>query len=101
MASIFKRKRKKTLKNGKKVTVKSENWYVRLIDVNDKQHTIRLFKDKTASQQRAAELQKEFELEKSGVVDKYKKFRKMSLSEHLQDFHKALLAKGNKTDYSE
>ena len=68
MASIFKRKRKVKLDNGKVVTKQSQKYYTRLTDADGIKRTIPLFRDKTASQQRAAQLQKEFELAKAGVI---------------------------------
>ena len=95
MASIFKRKRKVRLANGKIVIKQSLKYYTRLTDADGIKRTIPLFLDKTASPQRAAQLQKEIELAKAGVVDRYKEHRKRPLSEHLEDFHQSLLAKGN------
>jgi len=95
MATVFKRKRKVKLADGKTVVRQSLKYYTRLTDADGIKRTIPLFQDKTASQQRAAQLQKEIELAKAGVVDRYKEHRKRPLREHLQDFEKSLLAKGN------
>ena len=100
MASIFKRKRKVKLANGKKVVKQSQKYYTRLTDADGIKRTIPLFRDKTASQQKAAQLQKEIELAKAGVVDRYKEHRKRPLAEHLEDFHQALLAKGDTAEYA-
>ncbi len=94
MASVFKRKYNKIV-NGKKVKKQSLKYYTRLKNADGIKQTIPLFRDKTASEQRAAQLQKEFELEKAGVVDRYKEHRKRPLAEHLNDFCESLLAKGN------
>ena len=93
MASIFKRKYNKII-NGKKVKKQSLKWYTRLTDADGIKRTIPLFKDKTASQQKAAQLEKEIELARAGVVDQYKKHRKRPLAEHLEDFGQSLLSKG-------
>ena len=69
MASIFKRKRKVKLANGRKVVRQSQKYYTRLIDADGIKRTIPLYTDKTTSQQRVAQLQKELELADSGVVD--------------------------------
>ncbi|MHC4464116.1 MAG: tyrosine-type recombinase/integrase [Planctomycetota bacterium] len=95
MASIFKRKRKVKLAGGKTVTRQSGKYYTRLTDADGIKRTIPLFTDKTASEQRAAQLQKEFELAKAGVVDRYKEHRRRSLKEHLEDFERSLLARGD------
>ena len=81
------------LDNGKTVVKQSLKYYTRLTDADDIKRTIPLFRDKTASQQRATQLQKEIELARAGVVDRYKEHRKRPLAEHLEDFHQALLAK--------
>ena len=94
MSTIFKRKRKVALTNGKKVVRQSQKYYTRLTDADGIKRTIPLFRDKTASQQRAAQLQKEIELARAGVVDRYKEHRKKPLAEHIEDFHQSLLAKG-------
>ena len=94
MASIFKRKRKVKLSSGKTVVRQSQKYYTRLTDAAGIKRTIPLFRDKTASQQKAAQLQKEIELAKAGVVDRYKEHRKRPLAEHLEDFGQSLLAKG-------
>ncbi|MFH1613801.1 MAG: hypothetical protein ABIG61_01775 [Planctomycetota bacterium] len=95
MASIFKRKRKVTLENGKTAVRQSEKYYTRLTDADGIKRTIPLFRDKTASQQQAAQLQKEIELARAGVLDRYKEHRKKPLAEHLENFHQSLLSKGN------
>ena len=58
-------------------------------------------RDKTASQQQAAQLQKEFELAKAGIVDRFKDHRTKPLTEHLQEFRQSLLAKGNTVKHAD
>ena len=96
MASIFKRKRKVKLVNGKTVVKQSLKYYTRLTDADGIKRTIPLFLDKTASQQKAAQLQKEIELARAGVIDRYKEHRKKPLVEHIEDFEQSLLAKYDK-----
>jgi len=100
MASIFKRKRKVKLANGKTSIRQSKKYYTRLTDAEGIKRTIPLYTDKTASQQKAAQFQKEFELADAGVVDQYKEHRKTPLREHLEDFRQSLLAKGNTTKHA-
>ena len=99
MANVFKRKRKVTLANGKKVIKQSQKWHTRLADADGIKRTIPLFRDKTASQQKAAQLEREIELAKAGVIDYYKQHRKRPLSEHLKNFKQYLLDKGDTKDY--
>ena len=93
MASIFKRKRKVTLSKGNTTVKQSQKYYTRLTDADGIKRTIPLFHDKTASQQKAAQLEKDIELARAGIVDRYKDHRKRPLSEHLEDFEESLLAK--------
>ena len=53
------------------------------------------FKDKAATQQRAARLEKEAELAQEGIVDRFKEHHKRPLLQHLEDLNAALLAKGD------
>jgi len=99
MASLFKRKYNKVV-NGKRVKKQSQKYYTRLTDADGIKRTIPLFRDKTASQQKAAQLQKEIELARAGVVDRYKEHRKRPLTEHLKDFKQYLLDKGDTKDYA-
>ena len=93
MASVFKRKYTKVV-DGKRVKKQSQKYYTRLTDADGIKRTIPLFCDKTASQQRAAQLQREIELARAGVVDRYKQHRKRPLAEHLQEFKNSLINKG-------
>ncbi len=95
MASIFKRKRKVRLDSGKAVVRQSRKYYTRLAGADGIKRTIPLYTDKTASEQRAAQLQKEFELADAGVVDRYREHRQKPLVEHLGDFENSLSAKRN------
>lgn len=87
-----------TLKRDR-VKKQSLKYYTRLTDVDGIKRTIALFRDKTASEQRAAQLVKEIELARAGVVDRFKEHRKRPLVEHLVDFKQSLLAKGNTGGY--
>ena len=93
MATLFKRKRTAVI-NGRRVKKVSRRWYTRLTDANGKKRTIALFMDRVASQQKAALLQKTIELERAGVIDRFRKPRRTPLAEHLTDYRQALLDKG-------
>ncbi|MHC4569985.1 MAG: hypothetical protein ACYTE3_30045, partial [Planctomycetota bacterium] len=95
MASVFKRKRKVKLANGRTVVRQSAKWHIKYVDADGIERRVVAYKDKTASQQLAARLEKEAELAKEGVVDRHKEHRRKPLIEHLEDFQRALLAKGN------
>ena len=93
MASIFKRKYTKVV-DGKRVKKQSQSWYVKYRDADSIERRVRAYKDKEASRQLAARLEKEAELAKEGVVDRYKGHRKTPLIEHLTQYKASLLNKG-------
>jgi integrase len=99
MASVFRRRRKVKLASGKTVVRQSQKWHVKYVDSDGIERRVTAYKDKVASQQLAARLEKEAELAREGVVDRYKEHRKRPLVEHLEDFRQALLAKGDTPEY--
>jgi len=91
MASIFKQQyTAKDPKTGKRVKKKSAFWYIDYKAVGGIRKRVKAFKDKTATAQLAAKLEKEAELAESGIVDRFKEHRLKPLSEHLEDFRKSL-----------
>ena len=99
MASIFKQQyttKVKDPKTGKEIRVKKKSaaWYIDYKDGDGIRKRVKAFKDKTATLQLAAQLEKEAELAECGIVDKYKAHRKRPLSEHLVEFKQALLDNG-------
>lgn len=92
MASIFRQSYTVKDKNGKRIRKKSKFWYIDFKTADGSRKRIKGFKDKQATTQRAAQLVKEVELAKAGVVDRYKEHRKRPLIEHLADFKESLLA---------
>ena len=103
MARVFKPTYpKRKMVNGKRVTVtrdgktvyeKQTKWYVQYRDAQDKLVLVPGYTDKRATEQMAAKLEREAELERSGVVDQYAKHRKRSLTEHVDEWHQSLLDK--------
>jgi len=100
MASVFKRKYNKVVR-GKKVKKQSKCWYVKYRDAEGIEQRVKGYPDKEATRQMAARLEKEAALAQEGVVDRYKEHRKRPLTEHLEDFQKSLLAKGNTVKHAE
>jgi len=86
MASLIRRKYKAKDKNGKVIQKQSPYWYIDYKTADGTRKRIRAFKDKTATAQLAAKLEREAELAQAGVIDKYAEHRKQPLSEHLADF---------------
>ena len=100
MASIFKQQyTAKDPKTGKRVKKKSKFWYVDYKGLDGIRKRVKGYKDKQATAQLAARLEREAELAAEGIVDKYKEHRKRPLKEHLADFKQALIAKGNTPEY--
>ena len=94
MASIFKQKYTVAGDNGKRIRKQSQCWYIDYKDADGTRKRVKGFKDKQATAQLAAKLEKEAELAQAGIIDKYKEHRLRPLSEHIEDFEQSLLAKG-------
>ncbi len=90
MASIFKQKYTVAGNNGNRIRKQSKSWYIDYKTAEGTRKRVKAFKDKQATQQLAAQLEKEAELAQAGIVDKYKQHRKIPLTEHLIDFRQSL-----------
>ncbi len=101
MASIFKQKYTVAGNNGKRLRKQSKFWYIDYKTAEGIRKRVKAFKDKQATAQLAAKLEKESELAQAGIVDKYKEHRKRPLREHLEDFRQSMLAKGGTTKHVE
>ena len=99
MASIFKQKYTVAGNDGKRIRKQSKFWYIDYKTAEGTRKRVKSFKDKQATAQLAAQLEKEAELAQAGIVDKYKEHRKRPLREHLEDFLSSLQAKGNTPEY--
>jgi site-specific recombinase XerD len=98
MASIFRRKRKLRLPNGKTVLRESKCWYVEYRDTNGIARRVKGYTDKSATLQKAAQLERDAARAQAGLTDKYGEQQKRPLSEHLEDF-RTWLAVGNTDHY--
>lgn len=94
MASIFKQKYTTKDKTGKTIRKQSKHWYIDYKTADGTRERVKGFKDKSATIQLAAELERKAELAQAGIVDKYAEHRKKPLKEHLDDFKQSLLDKG-------
>jgi len=94
MASIFKQQYTTIDKDGKRVKKKSAYWYIDYKTAEGTRKRVKGFKDKQATAQLAAKLEKEAELAQAGIVDKYKEHHKKPLAEHIKDFKASLVNKG-------
>lgn len=98
MASVFKQQYTSD-KDGKTIRKKSKHYYIDYKGPDGARKRVKAFKDKQASLQLAAKLEKESELAQLGIVDRFQGHRKRPLQEHLEDFHSSLQAKGNTPEY--
>ena len=93
MASILRQMYTVKDESGKTIRKYSQYYYIDYKAAGGIRKRIKGYKDKTATLQLAAKLEKEAELADSGVVDKYKEHRNRPLAEHLENFKQSLLAK--------
>jgi len=100
MASIFKQRYTVEGKNGKRIRKQTKCWYIDFKTSDGTRKRVKGFKDKAATAQLAAQLEKEAEQAQIGIVDKYKDHRSKPLLEHLEDFKQNLLDKGNTKDHA-
>ena len=101
MASIFKQQYTAKGENGKRIKKKSAYWYIDYRGPDGVRKRVKGFKDKTATAQLAAKLEKESELAQAGIVDRFKAHRLTPLSQHLLDFEQSLLAGGVLAEYAQ
>ena len=94
MASIFKQQYTTEGKNGKRIKKKSAFWYIDYKGQGGIRKRVKGFKDKIATAQLAAKLEKEAEQADSGIVDRFKEHRRTPLLKHLEDFENSILADG-------
>ena len=100
MASIFRQTYTVKDENGKRVRKKSKFWYIDFKTADSTRKRLKGFKDKQATAQLAAKLEREAELAQRGIVDKYAEHRRIALRKHLDDFKQNLLDRGNTEKYA-
>jgi integrase len=101
MASIFHQRYTVKDDSGKTIRKQSQYWYIDYKTAEGTRKRVRAFKDKTATAQLAAKVERESELAQAGIIDKYNEHRTRPLKEHLADFRQALKNKGNTPKYAE
>src|SRR5690348_4121616 len=88
MASVFKRTRDRRRKGS--------TWYIAYVDENGVRRTKRGCPDRAATEAMARKLESEAELRRRGVIDPradaYASHEARTLTEHLQDFRRVLVA---------
>ncbi len=101
MARIFKQHYTTKAPSGGRVTKQSRRWYVEYRDADGVRRRVRGFADKAATQQLAAELERNAERVESGLVDRFSELRKRRLTEHVSDWHDAIIGKGTTSKHAD
>jgi integrase len=74
----------------RKVKTKSSKWYGQFVDANEVRRRVPLCTDKVAARQMLAALEREAELGRAGVTDKFAAHRSRSIDEHVADYETSL-----------
>jgi len=82
------------VRNGERVYRESRKWYVEYRDADGVAHRKCGYTDKGATVQLAAQLERAAARQASGLTDRFAVHRKRLLSEHVDDWHASLTAKG-------
>jgi integrase len=81
------------------VRKKSPTWWIRYYTPDGKRHKVKGYRDKKATETKAAELERRGIRVDAGLVDASDVHAKTALAEHAEDFRRYLAAKGNTADY--
>ena len=95
MATLFRRTYK--VKNPETGAVEKrpyKNWWIKYKDADGKLRRVAGYTDRAATLQKAAKLERQAMLGKSGLRDPFAEQRARPLVQHLEDFRKTLLARG-------
>ena len=96
MASLYKKPIvKRDPKTGEKIKTKSKKWWGRYRDITDLERRVPLASDKASAQAMLNDLVRKVEREKAGLIDPADAQLTRPISEHLDDFERYLLSKGN------
>jgi len=87
-------KREPVTRNGKLVLAESRKWYIEYVNADGITRRVPGYTDKRATEQRAAELERIAAYKDVGLIDQHAEHRKRPLTEHLDEWHAALIAKG-------
>ncbi len=81
------------------VRKKSPTWWIRYYTPNGKRHKVKGYRDKKATENKAAELERRGIRIDAGIVDASDVHAKTPLTEQAEDFRRYLAAKGNTDEY--
>ena len=99
MASIIKRSYKATLPDGTIETREGEHWTIQYRDAAGRIKRVKGFKDKGATKQLAAKLERNLARGEAGLIDPHREQKARPLSEHLTDWIADRSAAGRSADY--
>ncbi len=86
-------------KTGKRTKKKSRTWHIRYYTPDGERHRVKGYRDKKATENKAAELERRGIRLDAGLVDPCEEHAKRPLADHAEDFRRYLAAKGNTSDY--
>jgi integrase len=86
-------------KTGKRKKKKSRTWHIRYYTPDGQRHRVKGYRDKKATETKAAELERRGIRLDAGIVDPTEEHAKKPLADHAEDFRRYLAAKGNTEDY--
>ena len=75
-------------------TKMAPRWYADYVDGSGVRKRVSLFKDKSASLAKLAELERTADRTRAGLTDKFEDWRKVPLAQHLTDWKRSLAAQG-------
>jgi integrase len=99
MASILKRTYKVKLPSGETITKECEHYTIQYQDANGKRRRVKGYKDKTATKQLAAKLERNHARGEQGLIDPFKLHRHRAISEQIRDYLANLESEGRDDKY--
>lgn len=101
MASIFKRSYKIKMPSGEIVTKELDHYTISYTNSAGKRCRVKGYRDKKATEQKAARVEKALSQGEEGLVDKYREHKAVPLVSHITEYADDLRAKGRAPKYCE
>ena len=89
----------RTNRAGTRMVCLSKTWHIRYYLPSGERKKVKGFRDKKATEVKAAELERRAARLAAGLVDPAEEHAKRPLAEHAEDYRRYLAAKGNTADY--
>ena len=87
--------------DGAKVILETKKWYIEYRDGNGSPRKAAGYTDKQATEQKAAQLERQAAHQETGLIDRFAEHRKRPLSEHIEEWHASLIARGNTAKHAD